>query len=186
MIAGIYYRISTADKQEIGMQEKAVKDYCERESIEVYKEYKDEGVSGAKESRPDFDNLLLDMRNRRFDTIIVYELSRFGRSLPHLVKLFEELDKKKIKFISTSQPMFDTTKPEGELFLHIMMALAQYERKNTIRRVKDGVNKMKVDIKERGFAISKEGKKITKLGRPSGSKDKKRRRKGGYYLRWKK
>ncbi len=172
MEAGIYYRISTGDKQDIGMQIKAVREYCKKEKIEVYKEYSDKGISGSKESRPEFDKLLTDMRSRCFDCIIVYELSRFGRSLPHLVKLFEELKKKNIKFIATSQPMFDTTKPEGELFLYIMMALADYERKNTIRRINDGLKKARA-----------EGKK---LGRPFGSKDKKRRRKSGYLLRWKK
>ena len=169
MIAGIYYRVSTGE-QETSMQEKAVRDYCNRESIEIYKEYSDRGISGSKESRPEFDLMIKDMRDKLFDTIIVYELSRFGRSLPHLVRLFEELKKKNIKFIATSQPMFDTTKPEGELFLYIMMALADYERKNTIRRINDGLERAKAEGKI--------------LGRPHGSKDKGRRKKGGYFNRY--
>lgn len=95
MEAGVYYRISTRDKQDIGMQIKAIRDYCEREGIEIKKEYKDIGESGSKESRPEFDLLLKDMRNKLFDTIIVYKLDRIGRSLSHLVKLFEEFKKKK-------------------------------------------------------------------------------------------
>ncbi len=170
MKAVVYYRISTADKQDIAMQKKACMDYCNRESITIYKEYSDKGVSGAKESRPQFDLMLQGMRKGEFDTLIVYELSRIGRSLPHLVKLFEEFKKKNIKFISITQPMFDTTKPEGELFLYIMMALSQYERQNTIRRINDGLKEAKAKGKI--------------LGRPHGSKDTKRRKKGGYYNRY--
>ena len=39
MKAIIYYRISTADRQDVGMQQKAIKDYCERENIQILKEY---------------------------------------------------------------------------------------------------------------------------------------------------
>ena len=169
MIAGIYYRISTADKQEIGMQEKAVRDYCNRESIEIYKEYSDKGVSGSKESRPQFDLMLNDMRDKKFDTILVYKLDRIGRSLSHLVKLFEEFRKRNINFISITQNI-NTTTPEGRMFLHILMVLAQYERELTISRINSGLDRVRA-----------EGRK---LGRPHGAKDNKRRRKSGYYRRW--
>ena len=171
MRAGIYYRISTRDKQDIGMQIKAIKDYCLRESIEIVREYKDIGESGSKESRPRFDLLLKDMRNKAFDTIIVYKLDRIGRSLSHLVKLFEEFKKKNINFISITQSI-NTTTPEGRMFLHMLMVLAEYERELTISRINSGLDRAK-----------SEGKK---LGRPTGAKDKKRRRLSGYYRRWQK
>ncbi len=169
MIAGIYYRISTADKQEIGMQEKAVRDYCERECIEIYKDYSDKGVSGSRESRPQFDLMLKDMRSKKFDTIIVYKLDRIGRSLSHLVKLFEEFKAKGINFISITQSI-NTTTPEGRMFLHMLMVLAEYERELTINRINSGLDRAR-----------SQGKK---LGRPTGSKDSKRRRLSGYYRRW--
>lgn len=171
MKAGIYYRISTRDKQSIAMQEKACRDFCERESIKIYKEYQDIGESGSKESRPEFDKLLQDMRTKKFDTIIVYKLDRIGRSISHLLKLFEEFTKREIKFISITQN-FNTTTPEGRLFLRMMMLLAEYERELTISRINSGL--------ERARASGK------KLGRKKGSKDKRRRRKSGYYQRWSK
>lgn len=171
MKATAYYRVSTRDKQDVGMQVKAVRDYCERNQIELSKEYQDVGESGKKESRPQFDLMLQDMRGGFIDTIIVYKLDRIGRSLPHLVKLFEEFDKKNIKFISITQN-FNTTTPEGKMMLRMMMVLAEYERELTISRIHDGLKRAKSSGK--------------KLGRPQGSKDKKRRTKSGYYLRWKK
>lgn len=178
MKVAIYYRISTRDKQDIGMQQNAVREYCERttieinnkkEPLEIYKEYSDIGESGKKESRPQFDLMLQDMRDRKFNCIVVYKLDRIGRSLSHLIKLFEEFKSKNIQFISITQAI-NTTTPEGRMFLHILMVLAEYERELTLSRIVSGLDKAK-----------KEG---IKLGRPFGSKDKGRRRKSGYIQRW--
>ena len=169
MKAVIYYRISTADKQETGMQEKSCKDYCAREGIEIYKEYSDIGQSGSKESRPSFDLMLKDMRDRKFNCVIVYKLDRIGRSLSHLVKLFEEFNKRKIDFVSVTQSI-NTTTAEGRMFLHILMVLAEYERELTINRINSGLDRARAKGK--------------KLGRPTGAKDKGRRRLSGYNQRW--
>jgi len=41
--AGIYYRVSTREKQDIGMQQKACRDYCKRENIKIIKEEREKG-----------------------------------------------------------------------------------------------------------------------------------------------
>ena len=169
MQSAIYVRVSTADKQDVGMQQKAIRDYCERESIQIYKEYSDIGQSGSKESRPQFDLMIQDMRARKFNCIIVYKLDRIGRSLAHLIKLFEEFKAKGMNFISITQNI-NTTTPEGRMFLHLLMVLAEYERELTINRINSGLDRAKAQGK--------------RLGRPHGAKDKGRRRKGGYYNRY--
>lgn len=169
MKAVIYYRVSTRDKQDITTQQKAVRDYCAREGIEIAKEYSDIGQSGSKESRPQFDLMLQDMRQGLFDTIITYKLDRVGRSLSHLVKLFEELNKRKVNFISITQAI-NTTTPEGRMFLHMLMVLAEYERELSLDRIHSGLDNARA--------------KGVKLGRPIGSCDGKRRTTAGYLLRW--
>ena len=181
--AGVYYRISTRDKQNISMQIKAVKDYCEREGIEIVKEYQDIGESGSKESRPQFDLMINDMRNKLFDCVVVYKLDRIGRSLSHLVKLFEEFKKKNINFISVTQSI-NTLTPEGRMFLHMLMVLAEYERELTISRVNSGLDRAREQLKKDGYGITKQKTRYTALGRPKGSVDKKRRRTSGYVNRW--
>ena len=126
-------------------------------------------MSGSKDSRPDFDLMLKDMREGLFDTIIVYKLDRIGRSTSHLLKLFEEFEKKNIKFISVTQNI-NTDTPEGKLMLRMLMILAEYERELTISRINDGLAR----AREQGSV----------LGRPKGSTDKKRRRTSGYVNRW--
>lgn len=170
MKAVVYLRVST-EEQDVGMQETSIKQFCDNNKIIPLKIYKDIGVSGSKESRPEFDLMLKDIRNKVFDCIIVYKLDRIGRSLSHLVKLFEEFKKKNINFISITQGI-NTTTPEGRMFLHILMVLAEYERELTISRINSGLDRARAEGKT--------------LGRPKGSKDKKYRKKSGYYLRYKK
>lgn len=169
MKATAYYRISTRDKQDIAMQQKAVRDYCQREGIELIQEYSDIGQSGKKESRPQFDIMLERMRQGLYDCIITYKLDRIGRSLAHLVKLFEEFNKKKINFISITQSI-NTTTPEGRMFLHILMVLAEYERELTLSRITSGLDEARA--------------KGRILGRPKGKKDSKRRALSGYHIAW--
>jgi hypothetical protein len=47
--------------------------------------------TGAKASRPELDRLVKDVRQRRFDAVLVWKLDRWGRSLAHLVQSVREL-----------------------------------------------------------------------------------------------
>jgi len=161
MNVAIYVRNSTTEeRQNPETQIRPLKERCVREGwdYEIFQEF----ASGAKESRPELDRMFQRIRNKEFHAIMVWRLDRLGRSVKHLLQLIEELKNKDVKFISLTEG-FDTTTAQGELFFHIASAFAQFERKL---------------IQERARA---EGKA---LGRPKGSKDKKRRTKSGYYLRW--
>ena len=170
MKAGLYLRVSTADQTTLN-QEIELKEYCRRNDIEIFKIYKDEGVSGAKTSRPQLDLMLQDMRNKLFDVIVVWKFDRLGRSTAHLLQVLEELKNKNVRLIATSQNI-DTSTPMGKFFFTILSGFAEMEREMIRERIKLGLERRK-----------KQGKK---LGRPKGSKDKNYRKKGGYYLRWKK
>ncbi|KKM87152.1 hypothetical protein LCGC14_1271930, partial [marine sediment metagenome] len=159
-----------------------LRDYCKRQNFDIVEEYKDI-ISGKTDKRTNLDRMLNDMRRGKFEAVVVYKLDRIGRSLQHLLNLFEEFKNSKIDFISMTQN-FNTTTAEGRLMLRMMMLLAEYERELIVARTKDRLDYLKKQIKKKGFAVTKEGKKITSLGRPPGSKDKKRRRRSGYINRW--
>jgi site-specific DNA recombinase len=169
MIVGIYLRVSTLDQTTLN-QELELKSYCEKENYEIFKIYKDEGVSGIKESRPQLDLMLQDMRKRLFDAIVVWKFDRLGRSTAHLLQVLEELKNKNIRLIATSQNI-DTSTPIGKFFFTILSGFAEMEREMIRERILLGLKRRK-----------KQGKS---LGRPKGSKDRKRRKKGGYFLRYK-
>lgn len=181
MKVAVYVRVST-ESQNLKNQKKNVLDYCERNKLEVFQVY-EEKMSGKKDKRLHFDRLLYDMRRRCFQGIVVYELSRIGRSLPHLFQLMAEFDHRNVKFISTKENI-DTSTSQGRLMLNILMILAQYERELISAHTKDTLNQYRKDLDAKGYFITKDGRKVTSLGRPRGSKDKRKRKRGGYYARW--
>lgn len=150
---------------------------------EVFDIYNDENWSGKDDSRPQFDRMMNDMRQRKFQGIVVYKLDRIGRSTKHLLQLFEEFQNNNIKFISVTQNI-NTDTPDGRMFLKMLMVLAEYERELTVGRTRDTLQRYKELIDEQGFFIGRDGKKHTFLGREKGKKDSKPRRKSGYYRRW--
>ena len=168
MKAGLYLRVSTADQTTLN-QEIELKKYCENNNIEVYKIYKDEGISGSKTSRPQLDLMLQDMREKKFDCVVVWKFDRLGRSTAHLLQVLEELKNRNVRLIATSQNI-DTSTPMGKFFFIILSGFAEMEREMIRERILLGLARRR-----------KEGKV---MGRPPGSKDKKRRRRSGYINRW--
>ncbi len=61
------------------------------------------------------------------DTLLVWKVDRLGRSLSHLVQVISEVGERGVGFRSLSDPI-DTASPGGRLVLHIMAALAEFER----------------------------------------------------------
>jgi len=178
---GIYTRVST-DDQNPETQKQLLIDYCDRKGYKIFGTYNDV-FSGSKDSRPEFDLLLSDMRERKFNAVAVYKLDRIGRSLQHLLQLFQEFQNKNIEFISITQNI-NTDTPEGKLMLRMLMILAEYERELIVSRTRDTLDRYQRSIERKGFFINREGRKLKSLGRPKGSKDKEPRRKSGYYRRW--
>jgi len=168
MKVAIYVRNSTnEERQNPQTQINPLIRKCDQEGweYELFQEF----ASGAKESRPELDKMLQKIRKKEFDMILVWRLDRLGRSLKHLLQLIEEFRNKKVAFVSLTEG-FDTSTPQGQLFFQISGAFAQFERSLIQERVNAGLKR-----------AVEEGKQ---LGRPKGSKDKKRRRVSGYHQRW--
>ena len=134
MKVAIYCRVST-EEQNADTQEQICLEYCKRMGFEVFKVYKDV-ISGKTTSRPQFNLLLEDMRKFKFNCIMVTKLDRVGRSLQHLLSLFEEFSSKSVHFIATSQNI-DTSSASGRLQMQIMGAFAEFERNLISERTKE-------------------------------------------------
>ena len=80
----IYVRVSTKD-QSVDMQLNDLQRYTKERGVKVFKVYKDNGVSGTKESRPALSELMNDAKKRKFDIVLVWRFDRFARSTKHLV-----------------------------------------------------------------------------------------------------
>ena len=136
MKAALYARVSTLD-QAPENQLTELRRYVDARGWTA-QEYVDHGVSGAKERRPALDQLIRDARRRRFDTVVCWRIDRLGRSLKHLVTLLDEFQALGVSFISLGEGI-DLGTPAGRLQLHILAALAEFERARISERVQAGL-----------------------------------------------
>lgn len=135
----IYGRVSTADQRH-DSQINEVTDYCHRRwggdsDIKVITDT----ASGAKTSRVGLDQLMQLVRRAKVDLVACYKLDRLGRSLPHLAQVISELDQNRIALVATSQGI-DTSNdsPAGRLQMHVLLAVAEFERSLITERVRAG------------------------------------------------
>lgn len=142
-----YARVSTVD-QNSNLQLDALKlAGCE-------KVFCDE-ASGSTTHRPQLSKCLALLQ--RGDVLVVWKLDRLGRSLSHLISVTNELAGRGIGFHSVSEAI-DTTSAQGRLLLHMMGALAEFERALIIERTSAGL----VAAKRRGVKVGRRPKLVGK------------------------
>ncbi len=146
MKVALYARVSKKD-QFVDKQIDAMVDYCKRNNHTVVFRYMDV-ISGGTTSRPAFNQMLEDMRHYRFQGVMVTKLDRIGRSLSHLLSIFDEFKTKSVHFIAITQNI-DTTTASGTLLFQIMGAFAEFERNIISERTKEGLAKAK-NVGKRG------------------------------------
>lgn len=148
-----------------------LREYAKALGGEVVEEYVDL-ASGSNGDRKNFQRMLEDADKRKFDLILIWSLDRFSREgISNCFGYLERLKRNRVALKSLQESWLDTRDEGlGQLLLAIFSWVAQQERQRIVERTKAGLERAK-----------REGKC---LGRPTGSKDKKERRKSGYYLRY--
>lgn len=148
MIVG-YARVST-EEQKLDLQLDALrKAGCE-------KIFKDK-VSGVSTERPGLEGAISFARAG--DTLVVWRLDRFGRSLKDLVSRIEELRKRDIGFRSIQESV-ETTSATGKLVFHIFGALAEFERDLVRQRTMAGLESARARGRLGGRPRSMDAKKV--------------------------
>lgn len=136
----IYARTSTHAGQNPETQLMPLRAYCEARGFAVIREFVDRGWSGAKDRRPALDDLMAAVRNRHVDVVVCFKLDRFGRSLKSLVAMLADMESVGVSFVSLGEGI-DCTTPSGKLQMHILAALAEWERSRIQERVKAGLER---------------------------------------------
>ena len=131
------------------MQLRELREYAERRGWQIVEAYTDTGVSGSKDSRPALNRLMADACRRKFDSVLVWKLDRFGRSLRHLVNALAELEALGIAFISLGDNL-DLGTPSGRLMFQIIGAMAEFERALIQERVRAGLRNARAKGKRLG------------------------------------
>ena len=148
MRAAIYARVSTLD-QHPENQLAELRRYVAARGWDAAVEYVDHGVSGAKESRPALDRLVKDARRRKFDVVVTWKLDRLGRNLKHLITLLDDLQALGVAFVSLNEGI-DATTPAGRLQMHVLGAIAEFERSRIVERVRAGLARARAQGKRLG------------------------------------
>lgn len=143
-----YIRTST-NSQDLGLE-------VQNQALQKFEPFKifSEQVSGRKEKREELAKALECLNEG--DTLLIYNLSRLGRSSKQLVNILSELNERKVH-LKSIQESIDTSTPSGRLFYTMLAGIAEFEAENISIRTKE--------------ALAQTDKK---LGRPAVSKRKER------------
>ena len=143
-IAGLYIRVSTEDQAREGFslpeQEKRLRAMCEYKGYEIYKVYKDAGISAKTGNyRPKFEELLQDIKDKKCNTIVVLKLDRLTRSVydwENIIKFLEENN----AYLDCANDDINTTNANGKMISRILMSVSQQEIERTSERTKVGLS----------------------------------------------
>lgn len=135
-----YCRISTlmqVDNTSLKDQEDKIRMYCKLHDIEVDKIFIDKAVSGKSTDRPEYYEMMNYVKENDTDMIVVYKNDRIHRSLYNLLAMIYELQEHKVALVSVTE-MFDTSNPQGMLFLQMLGSFAEFERAIINERTRNG------------------------------------------------
>ena len=137
---GLYARVSSQEQALEGVSIEAqiadLSAYANTRGWEIFDVYADRGFSGGTDNRPEFKRLLGDANRGCFDIIAVCKLDRFFRNLRLLLNYLHDLERLKIKFVSTQEGL-DTSTPYGKFAVQIMGVIAEFEKDRIGERVRD-------------------------------------------------
>lgn len=150
-----YGRYSSNNQREesIDAQLRAIREYCEKENIELIAEFTDEAMTGKNDDREDFQNMINKLLKGHIqaDYVLVHKFNRFARN-----KFDSTLHKKKlrdigIKVVSVTQKIDDT--PEGELLEGFLETIDQYYSANLAAEVRKGLRENALKGKHAGGQV---------------------------------
>ena len=133
----LYARVSTKE-QSTDAQVTQLVAYCQARGWVDAAIFRDDGISGVRDNRPELDRLRQRMAAGEFDTIVVSKMDRLGRSLGMILRLWDEADAAGVRVIVIDQGI-DTSTPAGRLQRNMLAALAEFERELILERTRAGI-----------------------------------------------
>ncbi|HMQ17454.1 MAG TPA: recombinase family protein, partial [Phycisphaerae bacterium] len=100
--------------------------------------YDDGGFTGGNTDRPALRRLLADIEAGKIDSVVVYKIDRFSRSLADFMRMMTVFEQHGVAFVSVTQA-FDTSSSMGRLTLNILLSFAQFEREIIGERIRDKI-----------------------------------------------
>ncbi len=135
-----YIRVSTDFQAESGYsldnQKRAIKDYSKTRGLQLLHIYVDEGKSGRTVRRPEFQEMLKQIREKGIDSVLIYKIDRFARNVTDFSRIWNEFKANNINLISVLEGDLSNG---SSLVPNIFASVAQWESEVNSQRTKDAL-----------------------------------------------
>jgi len=159
----IYCRVSTSD-QELANQVMALTEWAHQRGLDVVQVYQEEESAWRAGHQRELAQLVADARKRKFHVVLVWALDRLSREgSAAILGIVSKLSRYGVKVLSYQESWTEAPGELGELLFAIAGWVARMESQRRSERTKAGLDRARLKGK--------------KLGRPPGSRDKRKRRK---------
>lgn len=118
----IYCRVGREEQLAVEKQESEIQKYCKQQGYEIFRSYKDNGYNANDKTRPSYNLMLEDLKQKRFDMIITSDMSRLCRSISDLED-FVNLIKKHNCNLTILNENIDTSTAVGMCCVRILTAI---------------------------------------------------------------
>jgi len=167
--AVIYARVSTKNQDEKNQMPDILK-FIEDRGFDLVKTYKEKASAWKAGHQKKLSQLIKDASNGSFNILVIWSLDRLTREGPHKVlMLYKKLEDLGVTVISVKEPWTEAPSEIKPLLLAVMGWIAAQEAQRQSDRTKAGIARKKLNGGQ--------------VGRPVGSKDKKKRKTSGYKTR---
>jgi DNA invertase Pin-like site-specific DNA recombinase len=170
MKAVMYLRVSTRE-QDTDNQLPALQELAARRGFDVVEIYQEQESAWRAGQQRELARLIADLPKRHIDVLLVWALDRLTRGgIGAIFQLLQHFRLYGVQIISHREPWTEQSGPMADVFYAIVAWAAQFESEQISQRTKAGLVKAKANGKT--------------LGRRPGSKDKAKRSRRGYLLRY--
>lgn len=141
-LAGIYIRVSTFDQAREGFslpeQEEKLKEFCNYKGYEIYKIYKDAGISAKDDKRPAYQQMIEDVKSKKINVVVALKLDRITRSVYDVEKLMKILNEYDCD-LDCKDDDSNTITSNGKMYIRLTTAFSQNEIERCSERTKFGM-----------------------------------------------
>ena len=138
-IAGVYIRVSTEDQAREGFslpeQEARLREFCNFKRYDIYKVYKDAGISAKNDKRPAYQEMIQDVKDKNINVIVAFKLDRLTRSVFDIEKLMKTVNEYECDIDCLADESNITTS-NGRMVMRIMTSVSQNEIEKLQRKNK--------------------------------------------------
>ena len=149
-----YIRVSSKKQVEgysLRLQQDKINAYCNMMDYNLVNVYRDEGITGMSiDKRNGFKDMIEYLKNNNINGVVVWSLSRLGRSMKDVVLFLNKLKENNIHFYSIKESMSNDDKVGG-LIMNILASINEFE----VQTIRERITDVKREKKSNGLVYGR-------------------------------